>query len=521
MSKAKKIILGVLILFALFVLAAVIIVPRLVDVDRYRPEVIARIRAETGKSAEIGRLTLSFFPTVSIRVDDFALANPDGYPHGYFIKAKRIDALMNAQALWNRQIVITSLKLEEPEINLLQTPRGQWNFETHERPKSVQKVSFAATSSFSLGVISKVTVVKGQLSAAKLSPSGNPEPPFFDAHGFSSELQDVDLNAFGASLSKSLEPRQDIQMTRAPWWGPLVAYAASLGDQPAAHGMINADALHFQTFRATSVKSNVRLFPKEVFFDDLGFDLYGGHAKGDVDFNFAGLNPRYKLKAQLMGVDVARLLAEIPSARGYMTGKMQGNMVLDGEVTRSPDPLAGMHGTGNMSVRDGNLPKLQLNKNLLQLAKLSSLGATKGDPGSFSSIVADLNIANNRITSRKINVVGNGVSAAGSGSMTLLGKGSLDYQGVANILAASGPNQLSNMLAGMSGATVSNGKMTLPFGIGGNLSVPKFILKSAGAGQLGNLLGGKLAPGANPSQQQSPSNILQGIAGAFKKKKNP
>ena len=490
--------------------------------DRYRPQVIARIRAETGKTAEIGRLTMTFFPTVAIRVDDFALANPEGYPHGYFIKAKRIDAVVNAQALWNRQIVITSLELEEPEINLLQTSHGQWNFETHERLKSAQKVSLATTSSFSLGVISRVTIVKGQLSAAKLSPTGNPEPAFFEAHGLSSELQDVDLNAFGASLSKSLAPPPGTEMTRAPWWGPQVAYAASPQGQPAAHGTLNAEALHFQTFHATSVKSNVRLYPKEVFIDDLGLDLYGGHAKGGLNFNFAGLNPRYRLKAQLLGVDVARLLAEIPSARGYMTGKMQGIMALDGEVTQSPDPLAGMHGTGNMSVRDGNLPKLQLNKNLLQLAKLSNLGATKGDPGSFSSIVADLNIANNRITSRRINVVGNGVSAVGSGSMTLLGKGSLDYQGVASILAGSGPNQLSGLLASMSGATVSNGKMTLPFGIGGNLSVPKFILKSAGAGQMGSFLAGKLGPGTKSSsgqtQQQNRTNLFQGIAGAFKKK---
>ena len=520
-SKAKKIIFGGLILFVLLVLAALIIVPKLIDVDRYRPDVIARIKAETGKTTEIGRLTLSLFPTVAIRVDDFALANPEGYPHGYFIKAKRIDAEMNAQALWNRQIVITSLKLEEPEINLLQTSHGQWNFETPDRPKPDQKVSFAAPSSFSLGVISKVTVVKGRLFASKLSPSGNPGPAFFSADGFSSELKDVDLNAFGASLSKSLERRQNIEIARAPWWGSMVAYAASAGDQPAAQGTISADALQFQTFHTTSVKSNVRLFPKEVFFDDLGFDLYGGHAKGNVNFNFADANPRYKLNEQLKGVDVARLVAEIPSARGYMTGKMQGNMVLDGVVTKSPDPLAGMHGTGYMSVRDGNLPKLQLNQNLMQLAKLSNLSVAKGDPGSFSSIAADLNIANGRITSRSINVVGNGISGTASGSMTLLGKGSLNYQGVASLQGGSRFNPVGTMLAGMSGAKVSNGKMILPFAIGGNLSFPKFTLKSGGPGGLGNLLGGKLAPGSNSSQQQSPSNVFHGITGAFKKKSNP
>ena len=121
-----------------------------------------------------------------------------------------------------------------------------------------------------------------------------------------------------------------------------------------------------------------------------------------------------------------------------------------------------------------------------------------------------------RNTPEGITVVGNGLDAVGSGSTTLLGAGTLNYAGVANL--AAGSNQLSNVLAGLSGAQFSNGKMTFPFGIGGTLSVPKFMLKSMGAGQLGNLgnlVGGKLSP----SQQQSPSELIQGLAGAFKKKK--
>jgi hypothetical protein len=179
-----------------------------------------------------------------------------------------------------------------------------------------------------------------------------------------------------------------------------------------------------------------------------------------------------------------------------------------------------MRGAGNMSVKDGTLPKLQLGKNLMQLAKLSDLAIAKGDPSAFSSIAADLNIANNRITNRKITVVGNGLDAEGTGSTTLLGAGTLDYQGVANL--AAGTNQLSSVLAGLSGATMSNGKMSFPFGIGGTLSAPKFQLKNMGAGQLGalgNLVGGQGATGTNTNQQQNPANLIQGIAGAFKKKK--
>jgi uncharacterized protein involved in outer membrane biogenesis len=520
MSKSKKILIGVLIILVVLVLSVIIIVPLLVNVDRYRPEVEERIKAETGKRAEIGHLSLTLFPSVAIRVDDFALGNPEGFPRGDFIKTKRIDAVVDAWALLSRQVVIKSLNLDEPEITMLESPRGHWNFETPQTGKVPKSVSFSAPSSFSLGVINRVNVTKGHLTVAKLTASGSAEPAFFEARGLSSELDELDVNAFSASLAEPFPQRGGTEIARAPWWGSFVVHAAEPTERLAAHGTLKAEALSFQTFHASAVKTKVRLYPKEVFFDDLGLDLYGGHAKGEVSFNFGGVNPRYKAKAQVAGVDVARFLQEIPSARGYMTGKMQGNMNLDGEVTKSPDPLAGMHGAGNMSVKDGTLPKLQLGKNLMALAKLSDLGIAKGDPGAFSSIAADLNIANNKITSRKITVVGNGLDAEGTGSTTLLGAGTLDYQGVANL--AAGSNQLSNVLAGLSGATMANGKMSFPFGIGGTLSVPKFMLKSMGAGQLGNLgnlVGGQMSPGTSTDQQQNPANLIQGLAGAFKKKK--
>jgi len=519
MSRTKKIALGLIIVLAVIAVAAVVLIPMLIDVDRYRPEVAAGIQTETGKPTQIGRLSLTLFPSIAIRVDDFAMGNPEGFPEGDFVKAKRIYAVVDGWALWNRSIVIKSLELDDPEINLLETARGQWNYESKPSSKPIRKAALTSTSSFTLGIISKVTVSRGHLTAANLSSSGRLEPGFFEALGVASQLADVDLNAFGGAATGSLASPSPTHVAQILSWASSVAYAASPESQPAAAGTLEAESLRFQTFRATSVKTKLRLYAKEIDFDSLGFDLYGGSGSGDVQFNFGGVNPRYNVKAKLRGVDMAKLLQEFPSGKGYMTGKLEGNIDLAGEVTHSPDPLAGVRGTGHVSIKNGNLPSLQLNKNLMELAKLSNLGPAQGDPGSFSSIDTDLNIANSRITNNKINIVGNGLTADGSGSMTMAGEGSLDYKGVASI--AAGANQLTNILAGLSGATISNGKLNLPFGIGGTLMAPKFNLQKPGAGQLGalaNVAGGKL--GTN-SQQQNPADLVKGIAGMFKKKKNP
>ncbi len=516
MSKAGKIALGTAIAFALLLVLLAIVVPHLIDVDRYRPQVIAHIEEQTGKSAEIGHLALTIFPTVAIRVDDFSLGNPAGFPKGAVLTARRVYAVVDAFALLRRQVVIRSLELDGPNLNLLEDVRGKWNFENPARPRGEKKGPSGDPASFSFGEIARVQVTGMQLNAASLLASGKPGPAFFQGRKVSLHLEQVDLNSFTGSPASFFPPGSGRDA-----WGSTLAYAATAKPTAAAHGTLKAEALHFGTLEVTSVKSKLRLFPKQVFFDDLTFDLYEGHAAGELFFDFAGRNPRYRTSARLNGVNVANLLEAFAVARGKMTGKMDGNAKLAGEVTHPSDPLAGMQGTGLLNVHNGRLPSLQLNKNLMELARLGNRGASSGDPSAFSSIAADFYIANQRITSKNITILGNGVDVDGAGSLGLAGAGSLDYQGVAKLAAGQGP--VSGLLSGLSGATASGGKLTLPFSIGGTLQDPKFILKSAaGAAQAGGLQ--NMLTGGNSSQQKATlpnqtQNPLGGLTGLFKKKK--
>jgi hypothetical protein len=190
-----------------------------------------------------------------------------------------------------------------------------------------------------------------------------------------------------------------------------------------------------------------------------------------------------------------------------MTGTLDGTAKVSGTVTSSPDPLAGIDGSGQASIRNGKMPSLQLGSNLRALAKMASLGPANGDPSSFSSISADFKIANGRLSSNKITVVGNGVDVDGSGSMTMAGEGTLDYQGDASLAAKDSNNPLANVLAGVSGAKMANGKMVFPFAVGGTFAKPKFSLKGGGPTQ------------GVAQEVQQPVDAVRGIAGMFRKKK--
>jgi hypothetical protein len=155
-----------------------------------------------------------------------------------------------------------------------------------------------------------------------------------------------------------------------------------------------------------------------------------------------------------------------------MTGKMEGDVKIAGEIEHSVRPLAGIHGAGHVTVRNGKVPSLKLNANLMQLAHFNDLGPAKNDPSSFNLITTDLELANQRISSRVIDIDGYGVDVDGSGSVSVSGSDVLDYRGLAEITTKE--SFFTNTVARFSGASLKDGKLQFPFRISGTIDNPVF-----------------------------------------------
>jgi hypothetical protein len=82
MANRRKTVLIAVGIVAIVLIALVLVVPALVNVDRYRPRVIAYMQEKTGKQVEIGRLGLTVFP-LALHIDDFGVKNPPIFPAGY------------------------------------------------------------------------------------------------------------------------------------------------------------------------------------------------------------------------------------------------------------------------------------------------------------------------------------------------------------------------------------------------------------------------------------------------------
>jgi len=408
----------------------------LLNGDRFRSEAISYLEESTGKKVEIGRLSVTFFPRVTIHVDDLAVKSPPMFPPSYILKVVRVDAQIDPWSLLHRPIAIRSLALEQPVINLVSQPGGPWNF---ENPGSKN-----APNSFAIGVVSLVKITRGHVFVSNILPSNAPGPVFLEAHEISSELENVNVDALADPTSTTLD----------------------------GQGTLKAVLLRFGSIEARNMSSNVRLQARQVFITDVSAQTYGGYTTGELTIKLSGKNPSFKTDAKMTRINVAQFLTAFRNARGKMTGKMEGQLKIAGEIEHTLHPLESLYGTGHLTVRDGQVPSLKLNANLMKLAHYNDLGPAKNDPSSFNFVSTDLELDHERISSKVIDVYGYGVDVDGSGSVSITGSDELNYRGVAEIVSKQG--FVTNLFARLAGGTLKDGKLSFPFRVGGTIDNPVF-----------------------------------------------
>ncbi|HEY0745190.1 MAG TPA: AsmA family protein [Steroidobacteraceae bacterium] len=417
-------------------IVAAFVLPVLLDANRYRAQVIAYLESSTGKKVELGRLRVTFFPKLNVHAEDLGIRSPPLFPPGYLLKVARIDAQVDPWALLHRKIVIVSVALDEPLVNLISDPDGPWNF---ENPKAKSK-----QSSPLFGVVPLVKIKRGHVLLSNLLPDDSPGPVFFEAQDLATEMDNVNVDAITDPFSKTLDGK----------------------------GSLKAGLLRFGSIEAKNLSAHIKLQARQVLFEDLKGETYGGETRGEFSIRFAGKNASFKVDATMQGIEVAELLNTFPKARGKMTGKMEGHLSINGDIAHTEHPLDGLHGSGKVTVRNGQVPSLKLNANLKKLAHYNDLGPAKDDPSSFNMISTDLELDHNRIVSKVIDIDGYGVDVDGSGSVGLAASGELDYQGIAQIPAQ---GFITNMFARLAGGKLTDGKLLFPFRIQGTLDNPIFL----------------------------------------------
>ena len=173
--KSKLRIVGIVI--AIFLIIPVAL-PFFINVNAFRPRLESELTETLGRQVKVGNLGLSIL-SGSVSADDLSIADDPAFSQSSFVRAKSLKVGVEWMPLiMSRTLQVTGLTLDRPEITLLRSASGKWNFsslggKSEEGPsKPASNPAKSATPELS---VNRLNVSNGRLVIGKVQSQQKPQ----------------------------------------------------------------------------------------------------------------------------------------------------------------------------------------------------------------------------------------------------------------------------------------------------------------------------------------------------------
>ena len=514
----------VLAIVVALLIVVIIALPLMVNVNSFRPEIESNLSSALGRPVEVGKLGLSIF-SGSVKADQLSIADDPKFSKSPFIQAKSLEVGVELLPLiFSKQLNVTHLRIDHPEITLLRGSGGVWNYsslgnQSAQPAKADEKKASSAAANLS---VAELDVVDGTVTVGSMT--GKRKPIVYDkvnvaVRNFSP------TSRFPVSVSLSLPGGGSLKLDGNA--GPINATDASLTPVQAKltfnkldlsqsaladpelgiagtadfEGTLTSDgrvAKASGTLKATSLKlvpkGSPAGVPVQVVFD-VEHDLQqesGKLLQGDVTIGkaLAKLTGTYdmhgemtsvqmKLNGQAMPVD--DLEGMLPALGIVLpTGSKLKGGTLSLEIG-SAGPLNKLISTGWVKMSNTGLEGFSLVSKLSAIPGLA--GKQSGNDTAIENMSCDVRNAPEGTHLDKIDVL---IPSLGTvtGAGTISANQELDFKMLANLAGAgAGVTKVAGLSAG-----------GIPVAVGGTTSNPTFKpdMKAVASGALKSVIpGGK------------------------------
>jgi len=157
------------------VLVVLIALPMVIDVNSFRPKIESGLADALGRQVTLGDLSLSIIRG-TVGVENVSIADDPAFSKSPFVTAKSLKVGVELLPLiFSKQLNVTKIALDEPQITLLQSANGTWNFSSLGAPsakKAPESEKSEAPPAISIG---SLEITDGKLSVGKANSSAKPQ----------------------------------------------------------------------------------------------------------------------------------------------------------------------------------------------------------------------------------------------------------------------------------------------------------------------------------------------------------
>jgi AsmA protein len=551
--KRKKIlyIVGGLVVLLLLV---IVLLPFVIDANRFRPEIESSLNTALNRKVDIGNIRLSIL-SGGVTVENVSISDDPSFNTGPFLKAKSLSVNLELLPLiFSRAIRVTGLTIDQPSVTLLRSQAGTWNFSTlgasQSQTKSASAASSSSTSSSSSPDLSvqsfslkNGTIVVGKaggnarshtydqvnMKASNLSyttqfpfdlTARTPGNGSLKLNGKAGPLNPQDSAA--TPLNASLEMK-NLDMKSTGFIDPSAGIAGLLDFT----GTLNSDG-HIATTNGKIIATHLQLVPggspatQPVDIDyqaayelkpETGQLRHGnvhiGKASADLTGTFNNSGPVASVQMRLNGQNMPApdlesvlpaLGMTLPSGASLKQGTLDANLAINGPVDK-------LVTTGPVKLSNAKLAGFDLGSKMGSLAALG--GISKVGDTEIQLFSSDVRIAPEGIRNENVNVVVPAIGAM-TGNGTISADHKLDFKMVAQLgRQSSSPTQPTLAKAAGGGG--------IPFKVEGTTSNPQIVPDVGGI--VGSYANG-LKNGTVPTNSKDVGQAVDKLGGLLGRKKS-
>src|SRR5882724_8752986 len=175
------------------IVLVVVVVPLFINVDSFRPDLEAKLSVALNREVHIGKLDASIL-SGGASASEISIGDDPAFSKGQFLQASSVKIGVELMPLiFSKQLKVTSITVQKPEITLLKNSAGKWNYSSLGGSTSKPKPGAASDKVPDVSV-DKFEIVDG---AVHIGHSGN-------SAGKVSTYQNVNLVARNISTTTAM-----------------------------------------------------------------------------------------------------------------------------------------------------------------------------------------------------------------------------------------------------------------------------------------------------------------------------
>jgi AsmA protein len=161
------------------VVAAVVVIlialPLFINVNSFRPKIESEVTTALGRPVTLGEMSLSLFGG-KVGVENVSIADDPAFSKSPFITAKSLEVGVELMPLiFSKQLNVTGIVLDEPQITLLKASNGAWNFSSlggASKNNPAEPAKSGAPQGLS---IAKLEIKDGKLAVGTANSAAKPQ----------------------------------------------------------------------------------------------------------------------------------------------------------------------------------------------------------------------------------------------------------------------------------------------------------------------------------------------------------